>query len=116
MSLFHRAGVPRVRSPLISTLRSPLKLSGLRVREQSRRSVILTFSGQWRGQPFQRNVTMRSTMRSKLLIMSTAALLAGTLGAAGQSIQPAGAQEKAQQGTNQGPQGQPPPHQAHPNT
>jgi Protein of unknown function (DUF1236) len=43
-------------------------------------------------------------MRSKLLIMSTAALLAGTLAAAGQSIQPgSGAQEKAQssQGTRE---------------
>jgi hypothetical protein len=41
-------------------------------------------------------------MRSKLLIMSTAALLAGTLAAAGQSIQPGGAQEKGQQGSSQG--------------
>jgi hypothetical protein len=43
-------------------------------------------------------------MRSKLLIMSTAALLAGTLAAAGQSIQPGGgAQEKGQssQGTRE---------------
>jgi Protein of unknown function (DUF1236) len=43
-------------------------------------------------------------MRSKLLIMSTAALLAGTLAAAGQSIQPGGgAQEKApsSQGTRE---------------
>ena len=42
-------------------------------------------------------------MRSKLLIMSTAALLAGTLAAAGQNIQPGGAggaaQEKGQPGS-----------------
>jgi hypothetical protein len=42
-------------------------------------------------------------MRSKLLMLSTAALLAGTLAAAGQSIQPGGgAQDKAQQGSSQG--------------
>jgi hypothetical protein len=44
-------------------------------------------------------------MRSKLLMMSTAALLAGTLAAAGQSIQPGGAapdKDKGQQGSSQG--------------
>jgi hypothetical protein len=45
-------------------------------------------------------------MRSKLLIMSTAALLAGTLAAASQNIQPGGAggaaQEKGQQGSVKG--------------
>jgi len=42
-------------------------------------------------------------MRSKLLMMSTAALLAGTLAAASQSIQPGGsAQEKGQPGSSQG--------------
>jgi hypothetical protein len=41
-------------------------------------------------------------MRSKLLIMSTAALLAGTVAAASQSIQPGGTQEKGQQGRSQG--------------
>jgi hypothetical protein len=45
------------------------------------------------------------TMRSKLLMMSTAALLVGTLAAAGQSIQPGGAaqdKDKGQQGSSQG--------------
>jgi hypothetical protein len=42
-------------------------------------------------------------MRNKLLIMSSAALLAGTLAAASQSLQPGGAtQEKGQQGSSQG--------------
>ena len=44
-------------------------------------------------------------MRSKLLMMSTAALLAGTLAAAGQSIQPGGGaqdKDKGQQGSSQG--------------
>jgi hypothetical protein len=44
-------------------------------------------------------------MRSKLLMMSTAALLVGTLAAAGQSIQPGGAaqdKDKGQQGSSQG--------------
>ena len=52
-------------------------------------------------------------MRSKLLIMSTAALLAGTLAAAGQNIQPGGAggaaQEKGAKGSGRraraGPEG-----------
>jgi hypothetical protein len=44
-------------------------------------------------------------MRSKLLMMSTAALLAGTLAAASQSIQPGGGaqdKDKGQQGSSQG--------------
>ena len=48
-------------------------------------------------------------MRNKILMLSTVALLAGTLAAAGQSIQPGGAggatQEKGQQGSVKGKEG-----------
>jgi Protein of unknown function (DUF1236) len=44
------------------------------------------------------------SMKNKLLIISSAALLAGTMAAAGQSIQPGGAQEKGQPGASQGAQ------------
>src|SRR5580704_12059607 len=67
--------------------------------------VCFIYSGQWRG---QKKLLEESNMRptSKILMMSTVAVLAGTLAAASQTLQPGGgAQEKGASSMSQGQPG-----------